>query len=75
MYTRKDFLDLTSEERDRLADALNELFDGGQITLYADVHEAVVPSQVAPSLAHDEERRGLLPAFVAAMPENQSDAS
>lgn len=39
MYFRKNFLDLTSDERSRLAAAFNQLFNTGRITLYADVHE------------------------------------
>lgn len=39
MYCRKDFLNLTPIERNRLADALNELYDSGRIDVYAQVHE------------------------------------
>ena len=38
MNCRKDFLDLTPDERDWLADALNELYDRGRITAIADTH-------------------------------------
>lgn len=39
MYCRKNFTDLTDTERDRLADALNELFDSGMIEHHAHHHE------------------------------------
>lgn len=40
MRCRKDFMDLTPAERDRLADALNELYASGVITTYANAHDA-----------------------------------
>ena len=40
MYCRKNFTELTTDERSRLADALNELYDGGIITAFASEHEA-----------------------------------
>lgn len=39
MYCRKNFTDLTVDELDRLADALNELFDDGMIEHHAHHHE------------------------------------
>ncbi len=39
MYCRKNFIDLTADERNRLADALNELFDDGMIEHHAHHHE------------------------------------
>ena len=39
MYCRKDFLDLTPIERDRLADALNELHAQGRYSNYPTNHE------------------------------------
>lgn len=38
MYCRKNFIDLTVEERDRLAAAFNDLYSKGQITAYANEH-------------------------------------
>ena len=40
MRCRKDFMDLTPLERDRLASALNDLHDRGLITTFANAHEA-----------------------------------
>lgn len=39
MYCRKDFLDLTPLERNRLAEALNELYDQGGYDKYPTSHE------------------------------------
>src|SRR5829696_9091326 len=39
MYCRKNFTDLTVDELDRLADALNELFNDGMIEHHAHHHE------------------------------------
>jgi len=38
MLCRKNFIDLTPPELDRLADALNELYDDGLITDFANLH-------------------------------------
>lgn len=38
MYCRKNFVDLTSDERDRLADALNDLYSRDVIEHHADEH-------------------------------------
>lgn len=40
MYCRKDFLDLTPIERDRLANAFNELWDQNRFQVYGPAHEA-----------------------------------
>ncbi len=40
MYCRKNFIELTIDERNRLADALNELYDSGTITTFANEHDA-----------------------------------
>lgn len=37
---RKDFLDLTDDERNRLAAALNQLYNSGRYPVYPDTHEA-----------------------------------
>ncbi len=39
MRCRKDFMDLSVEERDRLAAALNEVHSRGVISAYASEHE------------------------------------
>lgn len=40
MPCRKDFMDLTAIERNRLADALNQLYDDGLITNFANLHNS-----------------------------------
>lgn len=40
MYCRKNFVDLTTTELNRLGNALNELYNRGVITTYADAHDA-----------------------------------
>ncbi|MCH7545492.1 MAG: tyrosinase family protein, partial [Planctomycetes bacterium] len=37
---REDFLDLTDDQRNRLADALNQLYNSGRYPVYPDTHEA-----------------------------------
>lgn len=39
MYCRKDFMDLTTPERNRLAAALNQLYDDGIIETFAQEHD------------------------------------
>lgn len=39
MHCRKDFLDLTPLERNRLANALNELWDQNRFLIYGPLHE------------------------------------
>ena len=39
MYCRKDFTDLTTPERNRLATALNQIYDDGIIEAFAQEHE------------------------------------
>ena len=40
MYCRKNFVDLSNLERNRLANAFNQLYDDGIITSYANAHDA-----------------------------------